>query len=388
MAHIVGFTISQLAGRDGDYSVSLDDRVNVFFGNNGSGKTSLLKILHAALADTTGGLLSVPFVRAEVKIHSEVHDATFTRVFDKTAILEYQEYTKLGNDRGLRRPELALGRLAEIEKSVAWSGDKEMRVEGIPHSYLPTTRLYAGFDPYASREFDPRRPVIPESALESNFAMRLDSIWQQYYVNISRRVSRVQAAGLASILKLVLASATKQEDPRPEVDPITAYKSVAAFLQRQGSPGILGTEEDFSWRYGNVKAFREVVSDICSVEQQINEIIRPKNKLQALINKLITGRKSISLDENTITVETLDHKPLGLVSLSSGEKQVLRILLEALLAGANTMIVDEPELSMHIDWQRELVGSLRELNPDCQLILATHSPEVMVGVDDAQIHKL
>ena len=388
MAHIVAFTVSQLAGRDGDYSVTLDDRVNVFFGNNGSGKTSLLKILHAALADSTAGLLSVPFVRAEVKIHSEIHNATISRVFDKTPIADYQEFLKSGVERGLRRPELALSRLAEIEKNVAWSGEAENRLEGLPHSYLPTTRLYAGFDPYGSRDFDPRRPTVPETALESNFAMRLESIWQQYYVTVSRRVSRAQAGGLASILKLVLASATVQEDPRPEVDPHTAYKSVDAFLQRQGSPGNLGTEEEFNLRYKAERNFREVVSDICSVEQQINEIIRPKDKLQALINKLITGRKSISLDDNTITVQTLDHRPLGVASLSSGEKQVLRILLEALLAGANTMIVDEPELSMHIDWQRELVSALRELNPECQLVLATHSPEVMVGVDDMQIHKL
>lgn len=387
MAHIKSFNVSQLAGREGDYTVSLDDRVNVFFGNNGSGKTSLLKILHAALDNSTVGLLSVPFTRAEVVIHSEI-DGTTTRIFDKSVILGYQEYTRALADKSLRRSELALARLTEIEKGASWSGDVETRADGIPHSYLPTTRLYAGFDILSGREYDVRRFGVAETALEMNFAMRLESTWQQYFVNISRRVSRAQADGLASILKLVLAGSTASGDPRPEVDSDTAYKSVSAFLQRQGSPYALGAEDTFTLRYKSETVFREVVSDICSVEQQISEIIRPKSKLQSLVNKLITGRKSISLDDSTITVEAADHTPIGVASLSSGEKQVLRILLEALLAGANTMIIDEPELSMHIDWQRELVGALRELNPDCQLVLATHSPEVMVGVDDSQIHKL
>ena len=40
-------------------------------------------------------------------------------------------------------------------------------------------------------------------------------------------------------------------------------------------------------------------------------------------------------------------------------------------------IVDEPELSLHLEWQLEFVDTLLELNPDIQLIFATHSPEII-----------
>ena len=66
--------------------------------------------------------------------------------------------------------------------------------------------------------------------------------------------------------------------------------------------------------------------------------------------------------------------------LSSGEKQFLIVMLTVLLQRKreSILIMDEPEISMHIDWQRKLLQSLNRLNPNCQLILATHSPGVII----------
>src|SRR5438552_13554874 len=68
MAHIVEFTVSGLAGRKSEYSQRLNRDVNIFFGLNGSGKTSLLKILHSAMQNDGSILRSVPFTRAVVTI--------------------------------------------------------------------------------------------------------------------------------------------------------------------------------------------------------------------------------------------------------------------------------------------------------------------------------
>ena len=64
--------------------------------------------------------------------------------------------------------------------------------------------------------------------------------------------------------------------------------------------------------------------------------------------------------------------------LSSGEKQLLILLTETLLQQSQPyiFIADEPELSLHIEWQRNLVNSIRNLNPNAQIIFATHAPEI------------
>jgi predicted ATPase len=91
-----------------------------------------------------------------------------------------------------------------------------------------------------------------------------------------------------------------------------------------------------------------------------------------------TGGISISKDDTTIPIS----------QLSSGEKQLIILLTEALLQkGKQTLfIADEPELSLHIEWQRKVISSIRQLNPNSQIIVATHSPEIVGGFKDGIIN--
>jgi predicted ATP-dependent endonuclease of OLD family len=42
------------------------------------------------------------------------------------------------------------------------------------------------------------------------------------------------------------------------------------------------------------------------------------------------------------------------------------------------LLMDEPEISLHIDWQRKLISHIRELNPNVQIIIASHSPAIIM----------
>ncbi len=76
----------------------------------------------------------------------------------------------------------------------------------------------------------------------------------------------------------------------------------------------------------------------------------------------------------------LDNKEINTYQLSSGEKQLLIILLTVLIQDNKPFILlmDEPEISLHIEWQRKLIKYIRELNPNVKLIIATHSPDIIV----------
>jgi predicted ATPase len=65
--------------------------------------------------------------------------------------------------------------------------------------------------------------------------------------------------------------------------------------------------------------------------------------------------------------------------LSSGEKQLLILFAEGLLQQNHEWIyiADEPELSLHVDWQTQLVDDLRSINPHAQILFATHSPDIV-----------
>lgn len=91
-----------------------------------------------------------------------------------------------------------------------------------------------------------------------------------------------------------------------------------------------------------------------------------------------TGKK-ISIDPGTNSL--IFHRGkyvISLEKLSSGEKQLLLILFTVFLMENEDyiLLMDEPEISLHIGWQQELINVLRELNPNCQLIMTTHSPSI------------
>lgn len=75
-----------------------------------------------------------------------------------------------------------------------------------------------------------------------------------------------------------------------------------------------------------------------------------------------------------------DNARLEVSQLSSGEKQILSILIEVLLQEEKECVfyMDEPEISLHVDWQEQLIDIIRVLNPNCQLLLASHAPAMLM----------
>ena len=115
--------------------------------------------------------------------------------------------------------------------------------------------------------------------------------------------------------------------------------------------------------------------------QKAEEISRPKRLFQDMIDKLFaeTG-KTIIRTENEIKFSQIGEI-LDPYRLSSGEKQILAILLTVLIEDRRNYVLfmDEPEVSLHVEWQQQLIDLILELNPNVQIILTTHSPAVIMN---------
>lgn len=105
-----------------------------------------------------------------------------------------------------------------------------------------------------------------------------------------------------------------------------------------------------------------------------------KRRFQDMVDDLFseTGKK-IDRSSNEIRFDQMGEILLP-HQLSSGEKQMLAILLTVLIEDRQpyALFMDEPEVSLHVEWQQRLIGLIRELNPHAQVVLTTHSPAVIM----------
>jgi predicted ATP-binding protein involved in virulence len=106
-----------------------------------------------------------------------------------------------------------------------------------------------------------------------------------------------------------------------------------------------------------------------------------KKRFQDIVDDLFseTGKKIVRT-ENEIRFTQIGEM-LVPYQLSSGEKQILAILLTVLVEDDQpyVLFMDEPEVSLHIEWQKRLIDLCLELNPHVQIILTTHSPAVIMN---------
>ena len=121
-------------------------------------------------------------------------------------------------------------------------------------------------------------------------------------------------------------------------------------------------------------------------KESVDNTLKPITNYQKILKKFIKD-KNFNFSEDKGYLEITWANPqhankrlsnLRVHNLSSGEKQLLILLTQTLLQenAPYIFIADEPELSLHIEWQKYIIGAINELNPNAQVIVATHSPEI------------
>ena len=134
---------------------------------------------------------------------------------------------------------------------------------------------------------------------------------------------------------------------------------------------------DYQVNIGN-RIISELQQGHADAAQQLSQ---PKARFQDMVDDLFqeTGKKIVRT-ENEIRFSQIGETLLP-YQLSSGEKQMLTILLTVLIEDGRpyVLFMDEPEVSLHIEWQKRLIDLIVELNPQVQIILTTHSPAVIMN---------
>ena len=125
---------------------------------------------------------------------------------------------------------------------------------------------------------------------------------------------------------------------------------------------------------------------VSSYTNNLKEIYSRVDEFTQTVNDFIKDSgKTLEHDETGELIFRVGNEPIGrdIRTLSSGEIQLIVIFAHLYFnpetEKANVFIIDEPELSLHVQWQEKFVNSLLKASKATQFIMATHSPTVLIG---------
>lgn len=125
-------------------------------------------------------------------------------------------------------------------------------------------------------------------------------------------------------------------------------------------------------------------------QDEVRKLYLPIEQTKQIINKFFNeSKKELQIDnQGELQIKFGNGKVARLYELSSGEKQIITMLghliffEERFKTDTGIFIIDEPEVSLHLAWQEIFVNSILEASPKTQFILATHSPAILGEYDE------
>lgn len=128
------------------------------------------------------------------------------------------------------------------------------------------------------------------------------------------------------------------------------------------------------------KTIGEVIDNVC-------------NDINNIFSIMDLDVKLVGLSETNETKPIFRNslgKEFDIAGLSSGEKQLfLRALsLKFLDVNNSVILIDEPEISLHPEWQRKIINVYESIGENNQFIIATHSPHIIGGIESKQLRVL
>ena len=390
----------------------LREDVNIIIGKNGTGKTTFMNIAHAVLTVDLDALFENTFQSVTLTLsdgkrtrtvranRQELETSPFATI---QYLISNRKFSAplIGGDDSRTMPPSIRRRAAEEAQKI-----KQKLSSFVAVASLSVYRIENEIDP-DSRERMVRRYT---SAVD----IRLLSLMQrltQYQLELSNAARKISADLQRDVLTSLLYAEDKDRDRGYSVDfneVVERQKLVSAYRQlgvggadvakriqehlaavgttvknlRQmseaRSKGDLKSARDLPVDITALEAFKltsKVVAKSLDAERRTKEIFSQVNLFLGTLESFITD-KNFSFSAGELSVS--NEGPIPLAKLSSGEKQLLILFIEALLQRQQPYIflADEPELSLHIAWQRNIISAITSINPNAQIIVATHSPEV------------
>jgi predicted ATP-binding protein involved in virulence len=377
--------------------LNLDTHLSIIYGINGIGKTTIFKMLDYFFNIEKGNNISnlAKIVFNELSI--EFTNNTVITVLNKEKNLEITlkkenevpSFWPLSLENLEKQKQETKGfkglKLIDLLANKAFEFPKELSLflKSINLFFIQTQRLFI---------FSKKSDAFDEK--ESIYTYTKTSV-EQYSKSISYLIKkkREEYEKLSETLQLSLGKRMSNKEINTNLDKEELHQIVVEVEQKRAelkAVGLLENTEEENF---------EIADDLEAVPKAVLSVnlqdMKTKLKvfddlytklatfLDILNERRLSYKKIVISEKEGFTFVNDNHTTLQATDLSSGEQHEL-ILLYLLLfrVSENSLIlIDEPEISLHISWQKDFIEDMKDIIKlrNFDILVATHSPAIVNG---------
>lgn len=417
-----------------DYDVKFNSDMTFLYGKNGCGKTTILNIVESIITGEIYKLFDYNFISIELIFGEETTKERINIEYKNENILVIFKNNKhILNLKNLELKNMDLEAYDQVREINRIYFEKYPILIDIcktfNYIYLPLNRI--NHKSRLVRIRLPRRVSYRRTVNhDENLLDNISYIIRENYRTIEYAISKVNDKFRDSILKSFLISkkyydinaiintVITDKEFIGELDNIQkTYLDILAELDIVDDNELQESKEVFSkiiddmrsfyienkkedglidlvLRYQEIMKIKDIIELAKLMETEKSRLREPMKLFLNTMNDFVkdeSDSKEIYIDNfgNVyFQIENTGEK-IEITNLSSGEKQLLifftYLIFEVDRDKKAIFVVDEPELSLHLSWQKQFVKKIRDINPNIQLIFATHAPEIVGGNYDKMI---
>lgn len=380
------FTVEGLFNSRDPISLDLKDKnIYVLSGKNGAGKTTILKLMWYFISgNLEKALIEVPFKKATLETDVYTFEVTVTNEKENpfTTILKYKDLSKIDK------------KLADINPNDVDTQIRHVLTRFTGKSFfLPTFRNIEGG--FTTEKYDIKHELFRTLLLNNSqntsesidLTQNFELLSNKLSNNNHKFITSVSSSAINDILISKYAEVMSKTQPFQAKKKELSDQLISSFVFTSDGMKI-SSETD-----------KELVSELRrnldELETQIDSIKRPIKRFHESTKFFLKKYKfhftkdvqfslvsENAIDKRRLSISELlgleDNPPkedlYDLSLLSAGEKQILMFISYNALYDNAIFFIDEPEISLHADWQRLLFRILMKQNTTNQFIITTQSP--------------
>ena len=356
-----------------DYELEFNKDLNIFTGLNGCGKTTLLKLIWYLISGNLHRIISeIPFEFILIKTNQfsfSMAPSENRRNRGNTLHLVWRFGAEEEKSEPIRRSRF-------LRNQTVLSLNRRIASVSRNSLFFPTFRRIEGGYSHFSRFVERTREEPEVLRLLSSASEMLHGAMSRFSDEVStddhKFISAISTKDLEDLLPL------KRAEISDRVDKL--YAGLSRKLSQKIPSHFIRDLKDANSRFARIR------DDYAKVDSEQRELRNPLTVLDRFIDIVFQGQRIQITEEITLGRES--SKKGDIISsdkLSAGQQQMLSFLCYNAFSSDTMIFIDEPELSLHINWQRHLPDILLAQGTTNQFFIATHAPTIYANYPDKEI---